>query len=159
MYSLACHCFIFLPSRVFQPSCCVRSLIIDHLFSRNCDNYKMVAPRQSHETYNGSYSGKRKSFINTPADCVRPCCWSVASKSHSVNQSNLVSVGKEWWYLRKLYVWVLFRLLTQQCYGAYTASTGTCKFNSIHISQCPSGYGSPRFYRALDAYSVQSNVS
>ena len=57
------------------------------------------------------------------------------------------------------YVWVLFRLLTVTCYGEYTAIQGPCKFNSTHISQCPSGYGSPRFYQALDAYSVQSNVS
>jgi len=62
------------------------------------------------------------------------------------------------WPIKAWHHMVDIGLLTEQCYGAYTASTGTCKFNSTHISQCPSGYGSPRFYRALDAYSVQSNV-
>lgn len=50
-------------------------------------------------------------------------------------------------------------LLTVQCYGAYTARDGVCKFNGTMTSQCPSGYGVPKVYRAKSAYAVAQSVS
>lgn len=52
-----------------------------------------------------------------------------------------------------------FRLLTVQCYGPYTARDGVCKFNGTVTSQCPSGYGVPKVYKAKDAYAVAQLVS
>lgn len=59
---------------------------------------------------------------------------------------------KAWQYMSEV------GLLTVQCYGEYTAKTGTCRFNGSSITQCPSGYGTPRFYKAENAYSVKQSV-
>ncbi|KAL9953073.1 hypothetical protein ACROYT_G040428 [Oculina patagonica] len=59
---------------------------------------------------------------------------------------------KAWQYMRDV------GLLTVQCYGAYTARDGVCKFNGTMTSQCPSGYGVPKVYRAKSAYAVAQSV-
>ncbi|CAH3014338.1 unnamed protein product [Porites evermanni] len=59
---------------------------------------------------------------------------------------------KAWQYMSEV------GLLTVQCYGEYTAKTGTCRFNGSSITQCPSGYGTPRFYKAENAYTVKQSV-
>ncbi|XP_068682472.1 uncharacterized protein [Montipora foliosa] len=63
------------------------------------------------------------------------------------------------WAIQAWRYMVKIGLLTERCYGEYTATTDSCKINSTYISQCPSGSGSdPRFYKALDAYTVEANV-
>ncbi|KAJ7360179.1 hypothetical protein OS493_018171 [Desmophyllum pertusum] len=55
-------------------------------------------------------------------------------------------------------MFLITSLLTEECYGAYTANDGVCRFNGTVISQCPSGSGVPKFYRAANAYAVEQTV-
>ena len=45
-----------------------------------------------------------------------------------------------------------------ECYGPYQAEDEPCKFNGT-LSQCPSGQGVFRVYKAANAYAVQGEVS
>lgn len=59
---------------------------------------------------------------------------------------------KAWQYMNEV------GLLTVECYGPYTARDGVCKFNGTVTSQCPSGSGEPKAYRAANAYAVGQTV-
>lgn len=58
-----------------------------------------------------------------------------------------------------VFLFLITSLLTVECYGPYTARDGVCKFNGTVTSQCPSGSGEPKAYRAANAYAVGQTVS